>query len=69
VTKIDVEVFERTVAGLPPNVTVALARLLPVTSTVVPAGPELGVSLEIVGADIADQDNQELSLNKELAVV
>jgi hypothetical protein len=68
VTKIDVAVFERTVAGLPPKVTVPLARLLPVTSTVVPAGPELGVSLEIVGADIADQYNQVLSLNQKLVV-
>jgi hypothetical protein len=60
----DVAVLELTVAGVPPNVTaVGVARLVPVIRTVVPPelGPEVGLILVIVGADIVDQDNQALS--------
>jgi hypothetical protein len=63
-TEIDVAVLELTVAAVPPNVTaVGVARLVPVIRTVVPPelGPEVGLILVIVGADIVDQDNQALS--------
>jgi hypothetical protein len=59
-----VAVLELTVAAVPPNVTVVgVARLVPVIMTVVPpeSGPEVGLILVIVGADIVDQDNQALS--------
>jgi hypothetical protein len=58
VTEIDVALLEFTVAEVPPNVTAeGLARLVPVMSTVMPpvVGPEVGLILVIVGADIVDQ--------------
>jgi len=58
VTEIDVALLETIVAELPPNVTAeGLARLVPVMITVVPplVGPEVGLILEIVGADILMQ--------------
>ena len=65
VTDIDVALLEVTVAAVPPNVTaVGVARLVPVMTTVVPPviGPELGLILVMVGADMVDQDNRALSL-------
>jgi hypothetical protein len=60
VTEIDVALLELTVAEVPPNVTAeGLARLVPVMTTVMPpvVGPEVGLILVIIGADIVDQVN------------
>jgi hypothetical protein len=60
VTEIDVALLELTVAEVPPNVTAeGLAILVPVMTTVMPpvVGPEEGLILVIVGADIVDQDD------------
>ena len=57
VTETDVGLLERIVAAVPPNVTEdGLARLVPVMITVVPpvVGPEVGLILVIVGADIVE---------------
>jgi hypothetical protein len=48
------------VAEVPPNVTAeGLARLEPVMTTVIPpvVGPEVGLILVIVGADIVNQND------------
>lgn len=65
VTEIDVALLETMVAEVPPNVTAeGLARLVPVIITVVPplVGPEVGLILVIVGADILMQKNIGLCL-------
>jgi hypothetical protein len=66
VTEIDVALLETIVAELPPNVTAeGLARLVPVMITVIPplVGPDVGLILEIVGADILIQKKIGLSLS------
>jgi hypothetical protein len=65
VTEIDVALLETMVAEVPPNVTAeGLARLVPVIITVVPplVGPEVGLILVIVGADILMPKNIGLCL-------
>jgi hypothetical protein len=67
VTEIDVTLLKLIVAEVAPNVTAeGLARLVPVIITfILPVvGPEVGLILVIVGADIVDQDYQALSLKK-----
>jgi hypothetical protein len=67
VTEIDVALLELIVAGVPPNVTAeGPARFVPNIMTVVPpeVGPELGLILVIVGADILVQENRGLCSKK-----
>jgi hypothetical protein len=68
-TEIDVALLELTVAEVAPNVTAeGLARLVPVIITFMPpvGGPEVGLMLVIIGADIVDQDDRALSSKKKL---